>query len=93
MSEGKKKMSIYALLAALFAGGGYVGIPEAQDALLSLGDQRWVTVAAQNLQIQWNLEDEIAEIENKIINGKATQWDRERLAVLKDRLKRLSSIK
>ena len=89
MSPAKKNIGIGAIVAALSGGGGVMAF----DAVLDLGDQRWVTVAAQNLQVQWNLEDEIAEIENKIINGVATQWDRERLAVLKDRLKRLEGLK
>lgn len=87
MSESKKKMSIYALLAALFAGGGYFGIPEAQEAILTLGDQRWVTVASQNLQVQWGLEDEIRMIQRKIDNGTSTQDDMIRMAVLQDRLR------
>ena len=89
MTPAGKNIGIGAIVAALSGGGGVMAF----DAMLDLGDQRWVTVAAQNLQVQWTLEDEIAEIEGKITSGTATQWDRERLAVLKDRLKRLEGLK
>ena len=59
-------MSVYALLAALFAGGGYLGVPEAQEALLVLGDQRWVTVASQNQSDIWRFQDELDEINDRI---------------------------
>lgn len=93
MSEGKKKMSVYALLAALFAGGGYLGVPEAQEALLVLGDQRWVTVASQNQSDIWRFQDELDEINDRIDQGIETGWDIKRKAVLEDRLKRLVETK
>lgn len=83
-------MSLYALIAALFTGGGgYLGADFATEALLNMGDERWVTVASQNLQIQWNLEDEIRMIQRLIDKGHATADDLARMAVLQDRLRRI----
>ncbi len=90
MTGDKKKMSLYALLAALFTGGGgYLGADFATEALLTMGDKRWVTVASQNLQTQWGLEDEMRHIQRRIDNDTATLEDRERMAVLQDRLRRI----
>lgn len=52
-------------------------------------DHTYVTIASQNQALVWAVEDEIAEIERKIEDGTATERDRTRLAILKERLRHL----
>lgn len=85
MTFTTQTISIWTVIAGLGGGGGYYAV----DALLDLGDQRWVTIASQNVQIEFDIEDEIAQIEIWIRNGTATSDDMIRKAVLQDRLKRL----
>ena len=59
------------------------------DAALELGDQRWVTVASQNLELRFKTEDELAHIQRKIDKGIDTEGDRIRKAVLEERLRQL----
>jgi len=53
-------------------------------------DHTYVTVAAQNQALVWDIEDEISEIERRVEDGTATQQDRTRLAILKERLRHLA---
>lgn len=53
-------------------------------------DHTYVTVAAQNQALVWDIEDEIASIERRIKAGTATQQDLTRLAILKERLRHLT---
>ena len=80
-----KTISIWAVVAALSGGGGVYAV----DALLDMGDHRWVTIASQNIEIRFDIEDEIAQIKKWIANGTATPDDLTRKAVLEDRLRRL----
>ena len=84
MTPAKKNIAIGAVVAALSGGGGVMAF----DALVDLGDNRWVTIAAQNLETQFDIEDEIARINKLIANGTATADDTIRKAVLEDRLRR-----
>ena len=86
MMEDKKKMGMWAVIVALVSsGGGYATV----DIVLELGDDRWVTIASQNLNTRFATEDEIAQIQRRIDKGIETEDDRIRMAVLKERLKRL----
>ncbi len=85
MTPTAKNISIGAVVAALSGGGGVYAF----DALLNMGDHRWVTIASQNIEIKFDIEDEIAAIERWIVNGTATPDDLIRKAVLEDRLRRL----
>jgi hypothetical protein len=84
--EDKKKMGIWAAIIALVSGGGGYAT---MDAALELGDQRWVTISSQNLELRFDTEDELAQIQRRIENGTDTEYDRIRRAVLQERLKRL----
>ena len=53
-------------------------------------DHTYVTIAAQNQALVWDIEDEIAAIERRIEAGTATQQDRTRLGILKERLRHLT---
>lgn len=87
-------MPMYPLIVAIFTGGGgWLGADLAAEALLDMGDKRWVTVASQNLQIEWNLKDEIQLIQGRIDRGEQTPDDLARIAVLRDRLRRIQVIK
>ncbi len=85
MTPSTRNISIGAVIAALSGGGGVYGF----DALLNMGDHRWVTIASQNVQVKFDIEDEIAQIKRWIINGTASPDDLVRKAVLEDRLRRL----
>ena len=76
---------IGAVIALVSGGGGYATM----DLALELGDARWVTIASQNLNLRFQTEDEIAMIQRRIDKGVATEDDRIRMAVLRERLKRL----
>ena len=56
--------------------------------------EKFVTVIAlneiQNNALQFEIEDELGEIQERIDNGTATAQDVKRKAILKDRLKRIN---
>jgi len=85
MAFTTQSISIWTLIAALSGGSGVYAV----DALLDMGDHRWVTIASQNVQIRFDIEDEIVRINRWIVNGTATPDDLIRKAVLEDRLRRL----
>ena len=85
MTLTTRNLSIGAVVAALSGGGGVYAV----DALLDMGDHSWVTIASQNIEIKFDIEDEIAAIEKWIGHGTATADDLIRKAVLEDRLRRL----
>ena len=87
MIPATKTISIWAVVAALSGGSGVYAV----DALLDMGDHRWVTIASQNVQIRFDIEDEITRIKRWIVNGTATPDDLIRKAVLEDRLRRLQA--
>ena len=68
--EGDKKMwaSIVAIIAFLSGGSGLA----VYNAVTYLGDQRWVTIASQNKELKFAIEDELSEIQHKINTGTAT---------------------
>ncbi len=68
--------------------GGAVGTP-ATNMLLDYADQRYVTVASQNLKLLYDVEDEMAAIQKRIDNGTATPSDMQRMATLKERKRNL----
>jgi len=73
--------TVFGISLALLGGGGTVGKYYA--------DHEYVTIAAQNQSLMWDIEDEIARIESRIEEGVATESDRQRKAVLQERLKHL----
>ena len=83
-------MTIYAAVLALVTGsGGWASFAAIHEYALEQGDQRWVTIASQNLQLEYDIEDELVDIQRKIDNGKASTEDLIRKAVLEERLKQL----
>lgn len=52
-------------------------------------DHEYVTIASQNLNLLYAVEDEMAEIQVRINNGTATSADMVRMATLKERKKHL----
>jgi len=87
MEESKKMWaSITAIAALLSGGGGYAAF----EGLIYMADQRYVTIASQNKELKFAIEDEIADIQARIDAGVDTERDRTRLAVLQERLKQLS---
>jgi hypothetical protein len=87
-SKGDKKMwtTILAIVAFLSGGSGLA----VYEAVIYLGDQRWVTITSQNKALKFEIEDELADIQAKIEMGTATERDRIRKAVLEERLKQLT---
>lgn len=86
--DAVKRMTVWGILAFLVTGGsGYVASDP--DLLFAIPDQRYVKIADQNLKYQWDIEDELAQIQKKIDNGTATTDDLVRKGVLEDRLRRL----
>ena len=79
-------LSEISTVLALIAG---IGTPGAA-VLINYGDQRYVTVAAQNKALIYAIEDEIAAIEAKKAAGTATSADLTRLAVLLERKRNLT---
>ena len=86
MENKKMWATITALIALISGGGGYVAF----DGIVYLADQRYVTIASQNKELKFAIEDEIADIRARINSGTDTERDRTRLAVLQERLKQLS---
>ena len=82
-----KKVTIGTLLALVLGSGGYISV--AGNPLYDILDDRYVTIAAQNIKLQLNIEDELAQIQRHIDNGTVTNDELIRKAVLEERLKRL----
>jgi len=82
-----KKVTIGTLLALVLGSGGYISV--AGNPVYGLLDDRYVTIAAQNVELQFNIEDELAQIQRHIDNGSVTNDELIRKAVLEERLKRL----
>jgi hypothetical protein len=88
MALTKERKILTAIITAVAVMTGAVGWA-AVDAAVTWGDIRYVTVAAQNKALRFDIEDELAAINHRIANGSATSQDLQRKAVLEDRLKRL----
>jgi hypothetical protein len=82
-----KKVTIGTVLVLLAAGTGYIGATG--NPVYDILDRRYVTIASQNIELQFNIEDELAQIERDIERGTATTDDLIRKGVLEERLKRL----
>ena len=78
--------TITAIVALLSGGGGYAAF----EGLIYMAAQRYVTIASQNKELKFAIEDEIADIQARIDAGVDTERDRTRLAVLQERLKQLT---
>lgn len=78
--------TITAIVALLSGGGGYAAF----EGLIYMADQRYVTIASQNKELKFAIEDELAEIQARIDKGVDTEADRIRKGVLKERLKQLT---
>jgi hypothetical protein len=83
--ERKILTGIITVVAVLTGAVGWAAV----DAAVTWGDIRYVTVAAQNKALRFEMEDELAAINERINNNMATPQDIRRKAVLEDRLKRL----
>ncbi len=89
MSE-KNDMGIWRTIVLLAGGGGgYTTYDLIKEHAISEGNKIWVTLASQNLETRFNIEDELAEIQRKIDKGEETTGDLIRKAVLEERLKQL----
>ena len=53
-------------------------------------DHEYVTANKFNQSLQWQVEDEMAEIQARINNGTASDQDLRRMAVLKERKRNLA---
>jgi hypothetical protein len=62
----------------------------AVEGVILWHDSTYVTIASQNKALRFEIEDEIAMINERIQAGTATQSDIRRKAVLEDRLRNLS---
>jgi len=93
----KKEMTIWATILAVISGGGIGGTLAGYEAvknhIYEIGDERWVTIASQNLKSKWELEDELSEIDRQI--AKHVQRGEDvtdllvRKAVLEERLRQV----
>jgi hypothetical protein len=88
MEMTKERKILTAIITAVAVVTGAVGFA-AVDAAVTWGDIRYVTVAAHNMALRFDIEDDLAAINERIENGTATPLDIGRKAVLEDRLKRL----
>ena len=82
-----KKVTIGTVLLVLLGGGGYISINK--NPVYDILDDRYWTIAAQNIEIEFAIEDELAQIQRHIDNGTVTNDELIRKAVLEERLKRL----
>ena len=83
-------MTVWGTIVLLVGGGGgYTSYELVKDHAIDVGNDHWVTLASQNLDLRFETEDELATIQRKIDRGTATEDDRIRQAVLEERLKRL----
>ena len=90
----KKDMGIGAIIIAVVGGGGgWASYDRMKAHAIEEGSKIWVTLASQNVDLIFEIEDELAEIQRKIDKGKATEDDRIRQAVLMERLKQLKKAK
>lgn len=81
-----KELSILALVLALATGGGgYASF----EAVLKIGDTRWVSVVSYKQGLVWEVQDALGIIQKRINNGTATPDDLTRKEVLEERLKYL----
>jgi hypothetical protein len=88
MALTKERKILTAIITVMAVVTGAVGWA-AVDAAVTWGDIRYVTVAAQNKALRFEMEDELNWINERIANGTATTQDVKRKAVLEDRLRRL----
>ena len=86
----KKEMGILgAIVMVVGGGGGYTSYEILKNHAIDEGNKIWVTLASQNVDTRFRIEDEIAEIQRKIDKGIEDEDDRIRKAVLEERLKQL----
>lgn len=85
-----KKVTIGAVIAVLLGSGSYVAIEEPVYDIL---DERYVTIASQNVELEFEIEDELdtiaKEIARKLQLGEDITDELVRTGVLEDRLRRL----
>ena len=78
-----------AIVMVVGGGGGYTSYEILKNHAIDEGNKIWVTLASQNVDTRFRIEDEIAEIQRKIDKGIEDEDDRIRKAVLEERLKQL----
>jgi len=86
--EGDKKMwaTILAIIAFLSGGSGLA----VYEAVTYLGDQRWVTIASQNKELKFRIQDELSMLRTAQEHNNCDTECVKRIAVLEDRLKQLA---
>jgi hypothetical protein len=87
--EQTTKYSIYGVLTAFLGGGGYATYDAVKAHAIEEGNKVWVTLASQNVDTRFAIQDELAAIQRKITKGQETTDDLIRKAVLEERLKQL----
>jgi hypothetical protein len=83
--ERKILTGIIAAAGIVVSAAGWAAL----EGVLMWHDNTYVTVASQNKSLQFEIEDELYLINQRIENGTATAQDMERKAVLEDRLKHI----
>lgn len=83
----RQKVTIGTVLLLLVGGGSYFGTTS--NPVYDILDQRYWTIAAQNIELEFAIEDELTQIQRHIDNGTVTNDELIRKAVLEERLKRL----
>ena len=87
------KKTMYWILAVLGLGGSGTFVATT-NPLYQVLDQRYVTqdahLALESLKIEFDIRDELAEIQRRIDKGEETTGDLIRKAVLEDRLRRVT---
>jgi len=83
--ERKILTGIIAAVGIVISAAGWAAL----EGVILWHDNTYVTVASQNKALQFEIEDELDAINERIENGTATTQDIKRKAVLEDRLKRI----
>ena len=83
--ERKILTGIIAAVGIVVSAAGWAAL----EGVIMWHDNTYVTVASQNKALQFEIEDELNQIYERIENGTATAQDLKRKAVLEDRLKRI----
>ena len=83
----RQKVTIGTVLLLVVGSASYMSA--STNPVYDVLDRRYVTIAAQNIELEFAIEDELAQIQRHIDNGTATNDELIRKAVLEERLKRL----
>lgn len=88
-----KTVTIWTAITTAILGTGGAGGYVAVDKVYEVLDERYVTIAAQNLETKWRIQDELTELDREI-NRRVQQGEDVndllvRKAVLQERLKQL----